>query len=329
MRLESLGIPAVVLALLFTCQAYGQLRIDGKKIKVSDLSPRLQSEYFEIKRQNYQLENDFWNEVLFEKHVEKLATHKGVKPEKIIADILDTTPPTEKELETFYDENKAKISYPYEAIKEDLRKYVAESKRREKKQQIIEKIKKEKGVSLSLPEPMPPQFSIQTSPFYQRGKKNSKVTLVEFADYKCPHCAEAEKVMATLFEKYQESVNFIFIDFPLRTQSESIAMAAYCSHQQGAYWKYHENLFRNQKSVNENYLLDLAKRLQLNTDKWQECRKSVAAQKIIEKGKNEGERLGVQGTPTFFLNGVRWVKGISVEAFEKAFASALNRDLKN
>ena len=316
-------ILAVLLAGVGTPTLAG-LQIKNRNLKIQDLSPHMQSEYYEIQMQNYRLEKSFWEEVLFQDHVKKTASKQGISVDQAEAKILSASEPTEKELKEFYDQNKAKISYPFDAIKGQLKGYVLENKKREKKAEVIAKITAKGEGKLTLKEPVAPKFKINTEKFFSRGNGKSKVTIVEFADYKCPHCAHAAKVMEKVYGKYKDKVNFVFIDFPiLKGFSEDIAKAAFCANEQGAYWKFHKDVFNNQQSVDQNYIKTLSSKLGLDSKKFEACQGSKAAADVVTAGKAEGERLGIRGTPTIYINGQKWSGGLTEKQIAKALDSAL------
>lgn len=165
------------------------------------------------------------------------------------------------------------------------------------------------GNTNAAPPPKPlfngPEISIKGDPVM--GNPNAKVTLVEFADYQCPFCGHAfHHVYLPMVEQYVKTgkVRYVIHDFPL-TQIHSHAFkaaeAARCAGDQGKYWEMHDRLFENQKALDEKGLVAAAQALGLDMDEFQQCLDSGKYKSEIEREIQSGIKLGVRGTPFFFI----------------------------
>lgn len=146
-----------------------------------------------------------------------------------------------------------------------------------------------------------------------KGNLNAPVTIVEFSDFQCPFCGRFAKETLPLIEQnYIETgkVKLIFKDFPLPSHqfAQKASEAAECAGDQGKYWEYHDILFRNQNDLRKNDLKNYAKQLNLDTSLFNECLDSGKYKKAVQDDLNEGIKLGVKGTPAFFING-KFVSG--------------------
>lgn len=160
------------------------------------------------------------------------------------------------------------------------------------------------------------------------GSPDARVTVIEFSDFQCPFCGavagENREVIDYLRSKdpswepivpnlkpYIEAgqVKFVFRNFAfLGPESEWAAEAAECAHEQGQFWKYHDKLFANQRGENEgafnkDNLKRFAAELGLDTKAFNRCLDSGRYAQEVQDDKEEGQRLGVRGTPAFFING--------------------------
>lgn len=148
-------------------------------------------------------------------------------------------------------------------------------------------------------------FTIGSDPF--KGNKNARVTLIEFTDYQCPFCARHSSQTAPQIEKdYIQTgkVRYVLRDFPIESihpRAFKGHEAAHCAGEQGKYWEMHSRLFANQKAMNPTDLLDHAKALGLEMPKFQQCLDSGKHAAKIRKDLADGQKAGVQGTPSFFL----------------------------
>ncbi len=146
-----------------------------------------------------------------------------------------------------------------------------------------------------------PQAIIGNSP--TKGLATSKITLIEFSDFQCPYCAEAEKTLKKLIAKHPHQVQLIYKHFPLaaiHNQAIPAAKAAWAAQQQGKFWEYHDALFNNQKKLGDNLYLDIAKKLNLDLEKFQTDR--TIANQAINKDIAIAEKLQLEGTPFFIIN---------------------------
>jgi protein-disulfide isomerase len=158
-----------------------------------------------------------------------------------------------------------------------------------------------------------------------RGKQDAKLTLVEFGDYQCPACGVYEQIIRQVAEDNKGILKVVFRHFPLTQIHQNAilgAKAAEAAGLQGKFWEMHEMLFDKQdewsKGMNaHDFILTYATTLGLNTKKFSEDLKNEAIEEKIMAEYKEGVKLGVQGTPTFFLNGKKIDNPSSLEAFNK------------
>jgi protein-disulfide isomerase len=137
-----------------------------------------------------------------------------------------------------------------------------------------------------------------------RGDNNASVAIVEYADFECPYCGQfARQVYPQISDKYIMSgkVKYFYRDLPFHPHAMSAARAARCAGDQGKYWELHDSLFAKQAALSDTVLLDHAKSLGLDTNKFSECLSSDRYTDDVRKGVSEGQALGIDGTPTFFV----------------------------
>jgi predicted DsbA family dithiol-disulfide isomerase len=137
------------------------------------------------------------------------------------------------------------------------------------------------------------------------GPKDAKVTIVEFGCFSCPNTKLAEPTVKQLLKKYNGKVRFVYKDFPLPNHNDSatMALAAACAQDQGKYWEYHDVLFGLQgKAVTNELLIDEAKSLGMDSLKFSSCLNNKKYLNQTEGEFNEGLKIGIYGTPTFFIN---------------------------
>jgi protein-disulfide isomerase len=146
-----------------------------------------------------------------------------------------------------------------------------------------------------------------------RGKPDAPVMLLEYGDYECPYCGEAHGVLRNLLAQLEDRMALAFRNFPLTTvhpHAQMAAEAAEAAGAQGRFWQMHDVLFENQDALDAGSLLEYADALQLDLDRFAaDLRLRRFADRVREDFLS-GVRCGVNGTPTFFINGVRHDAGL-------------------
>jgi len=143
-----------------------------------------------------------------------------------------------------------------------------------------------------------------------KGNAAAKITIIEFSDFQCPYCRRGYETMEEVLKQYPNDVKVVFKHFPLpfHKEAEPAAKASWAAQQQGKFWEYHDELFKNQEKLGSDFYMTLAKQLKLDVDKFKKDMESEAATKQVKADNDIGQSNGIQGTPGFFVNGVA-VKG--------------------
>jgi len=142
----------------------------------------------------------------------------------------------------------------------------------------------------------------------QIGKQDSKVRIVEFADFQCPYCLEVFGVVREIITKYGDQIHFVYRDFPvldLHPDAQKAAEAGQCANEQGKFWPMHDKLFINQNDLSLASLERYAEEIGLDIKVFKNCLNSNKYSKEVERDYLDGQILGVKGTPTFFINNFR------------------------
>jgi protein-disulfide isomerase len=138
------------------------------------------------------------------------------------------------------------------------------------------------------------------------GDADAPVTLVEYGDYQCPYCGEAHSVIKRLQKALGKKLRFVFRNFPL-TQAHPYAMmaaeTAEAAALQGKFWEMHDFIFENQGSLEPEALPAWANELGLDMKQFAAALKQGRVVKRIEEDRTSGIESGVNGTPSFFING--------------------------
>lgn len=139
------------------------------------------------------------------------------------------------------------------------------------------------------------------------GDPTSPVTIVEFSDFQCPHCADFhESTFPALRTLYGDRVRWVFVNrfFPAgHPMAEPAAIAAECAHRQGKFWEYSDLVFRNQEELSNGTLAEHGQAAGLDVTRFTQCVTGKETASEVAADQAEADRLGVDGTPTFYING--------------------------
>ncbi|MBD2626611.1 DsbA family protein [Trichormus variabilis] len=154
------------------------------------------------------------------------------------------------------------------------------------------------------------------------GSTQSKTVLIEFSDFECPYCAEANKTLKNLLAKYPNQFTLVYKHLPLaqiHDQALPAAKAAWAALQQDKFWQYHDALFTNQKQLGETLYLDIANNLKLDLAKFKADLN--VADEAIKKDLQMAYKLGLAGTPSFILNSNNLARPIQLSEIENILTS--------
>jgi protein-disulfide isomerase len=158
------------------------------------------------------------------------------------------------------------------------------------------------------------------------GAEGATVELVEFGDFECPHCGAAHGVLKQVLHRVGSGLLFAFRNFPLsqiHPHAFLAAEAAEAAGAQGEYWPMHDKLFENQEALEPDDLVAYAKILRLDVARFAEdlSRNTHAAK--VKGDFSSGVRSGVNGTPTFFVDGVRYDESWDPDTLTAALKAAI------
>jgi protein-disulfide isomerase len=240
--------------------------------------------------------------------IEQAAAAKKTTVEKLLGEELAKRrkPVSPAEVEAFYAKNQAQMQgEPLDKMRDVIARFLEGQRDTEARNAYVAELKKAgPAVRVSLD---PPRMSVAIAandPI--RGAKNAAVTIVEFSDFQCPFCARVTPTIAKLRETYGDSIRIVWKDFPLTNihpQAAKAAEAGHCAADQGKYWEFHDRLFANQSRLQPDALKEHAAAAGLEPKAFAACLDSGRHAGRVQQGVQEGQRLGVSSTPTFFING--------------------------
>jgi protein-disulfide isomerase len=161
-----------------------------------------------------------------------------------------------------------------------------------------------------------------------RGPADAPVTLIEYGDYQCPYCGQAEVVIRGLLDEFGDELRYVWRHLPLNDvhpNAQMAAEAAEAAAAQGAFWELHDRLLADQEELTGRDLRRHAEELGLDTERfWEELRRREHADRIAEDVAS-ADTSGVAGTPSFFINGRRHQGAYDLDTLSAAVRTARNR----
>ena len=171
----------------------------------------------------------------------------------------------------------------------------------------------------------PVTISTTNAPY--KGAANPRVTLVEFSDFQCPYCTVAVGHLNTILKMYPNDVRLVFKQFPLdnHKQARMAAWASLAAHAQGKFWPMHDQLYANARNITRANITEWAKQMGLDLTRFNADLDSAAVKSQVDQDFAEGEMIGVDATPTVFVNGKKYTGTLEPADLKKV----IDTEIKN
>jgi protein-disulfide isomerase len=169
----------------------------------------------------------------------------------------------------------------------------------------------------------PVRIETQGSPVI--GPADAPITLIEFSDFQCPYCVKAVGQLKIVLNAYPKQVKLVFRQFPLDSHSQAAyaASAALAAHNQGKFWQMHDALFANREHLGRPTFLGLATKLGLDMKRFTADMDSAETKRLVARDVDDGDRAGVEGTPTLFIDGQRYNGSLELESIRPVLEGEL------
>lgn len=176
----------------------------------------------------------------------------------------------------------------------------------------------------------PPQFTrydIPVDGFPGIGPEDAPIVIVEFSDFQCPFCKRFQDETAKqLLAAYPGKIRFVYRHLPLTSihpEAFPSAEASMCANEQNAFWEYHDKIFENQDKLGRELYMQIASDLNLGVTAFENCLNTGKYKDLVQQDSDFAINLGVQSTPTFFINGLALVGAQPLEAFKQVIDKEL------
>jgi len=279
----------------------------------------------QMRTQEYETKSKALENVIRLKLVQVEANKHGISAEKLVEQEIDSkvTEPTDGEVEAyFWGQNRAGARF--DDVKEQYRTALKRLNQQKARQVYADSLREKSDVAILL---RPPSVDVAYDPARVKGDPKAPITIVEFSDFQCPFCKKTESTLNEVLTKYKGQVKLAYMDFPLREihqHAQKAAEAARCAGEQGKFWEYHDALYEDQSKMDGTELLTHARKLNLNEKSFQSCLESGRFKSKVDADTELGNKVGVAGTPGFFVNGVFLSGAQPAAEFEKIIDNQLS-----
>jgi protein-disulfide isomerase len=277
-------------------------KIDGRMVTRSELYEKESGSLLQQRYDNYHVEREALGALIDDELIAAEAHRRGITAQQLTLQEIDSKvqDPTEAELLVFYE--GVQTDKTYESLRAQLLARVHQTRAKRFREAFLTSLRSRAKIQVLLPPPFV-ETALADAPV--RGPKNAPVALVEFADFECPFCRQMQPEIEQLLKEYDGKLTLVYKEFPLsiHPHAEKAAEAARCAGDQGAFWPYHDILFRDRSSLEIPQLKESARTLNLDGARFDACLDSGQQVPAIQKDLVQGTQLGLQGTPGFFING--------------------------
>lgn len=290
------------------------LYAEGGGISVSraELEGRIAADQLmDLRQRDYELRREALDDLLGEKLLQKEAAARSLTLDELARREIDqkADKPDPAEIEKLLLQNQRRFAgVPKEQALAAVENAVRARNRDTRASAFRRELVRKHGVKILLE---PPRYEVAVpgdAPVL--GPAKAPVTIVEFADYQCPFCHQAQGTVDEVLRRYAGKVRFVHLDFPLdglHPRATPAARASRCAGEQGKFWEYHRGLLTVMTELSDADLKKHAENAGLDVTAFASCLAQPGADAAIRASLEEGRRLGVTATPTFFLNGRRLV----------------------
>lgn len=340
-RMKTLAMTFVILTAVFTTtlcggQSENLATFDGGTITQKDVEKNNEQEFYEIRQKEFQIRQQAAFETARERIFEAEAKKRGMAVDKFVESEMArrrSGAVTEEAIRQFYETNKGRINQPFAIVKDRIRQQLINNQEKGARDSLISELFKQYNFKFNLKEPEAPKLNLVNDgkPFW--GKADAKVVITEFSDFECPYCRQMQGDVQRLKAEYGGKIKWVFRNFPLDFHAQAMPthIAASCSGKQGKYFEFQTRVFAipyngRQLDMSPKQLEGIAQGIGLNMNAYNQCfaDKDGRERSEIEADMRYGQKVGVRGTPTIYINGVLYQQERSYDAMKEAIEKLLN-----
>jgi protein-disulfide isomerase len=277
--------------------------------------PNLRHRIQQERERVYEIERSALDAMIEKSLFEKAARARGMTSEELTRSFAGRVAPVTKQDVAFikaYESSKDEASATVAPGEARLEAAIRNARIEQMRAAVIDSMREQEKVDSRLPAP---RAIVSTTGASVVGSPTAPIHIVVFTDFECPYCLEMEQTLSRIRERYRDRVALFYLNFPLPSHQNArpAAIAALCAGAQGRYAAYHDLLFSHQQDLGRADYAGWAEGAGLDRKAFEACRLSGAMDKRVDQDIREGIAAGVNGTPTFLVNGRLVADGDNLE----------------
>lgn len=304
-------------------------RIGDWTLNMEDVDKAIAAQAFELKQKMHMLRLQKIQELVSNRLVELEAKARNITPEELIrTEVVQKMPKVDDEaVKKLIAEKKDQLPNGGAGMEGQVREFMEMKGREQAEADFLEELLKKHKAEILVKPLTPPRFEVPGPMEPVRGKADAPVTIIEFSDFECPYCRRAHETLRKLEESHGGKFKMVYRHFPLQfhKQAQKAAEASQCADDQKKFWEFHDLIFANPQRMSADEFKKMARELKLDGDKFDACLDGGAHAKRVLLDQQIGAELGVSGTPTFFVNGLRLVGAVPLEQLQSVVLEEIAR----
>jgi len=278
-------------------------------VTMAELELRASPTLIRLEQDRFATLRDTLDQVAVEKMMIREAESRGITPEELVKIEIDDKvgEPREEQIRQYYERNKDKTGdRTYEDLYDLIVTTIKRNQTKEQQRIYVDQLKKRNGFRVKLEVPRTEVAALPNE--LTRGAEDAPVTIVEFTDFQCPYCKRVHVAMERLLVEYGDRIRFVYRDYPLESLHDRAipaSEAARCAADQDKFWDYYQHLMSMRGDMGDEDLTKRATEVGLDVEQFNNCYSSGLHKETVQASLQSGANLGVNSTPTFFINGRR------------------------
>jgi protein-disulfide isomerase len=278
------------------------LEVGGTKLTLADFERARPTALFQARNTFYETQKraleTYADELLLEQQAKKEGVTVAQLLERHVTSVLPKDPADES-LRVYYEGIDTTESF--EAVRDRILDAIRQRRAAKVRAAYVASLRSQANIAVRL---APPRVQVPLDKTPIRGSRNAPVTFIEYADYECPYCQQIQPLLDKLRTEYKDRLAFVYKDMPLpmHGSAQKAAEAAHCAGAQGRYWEFHDEIVVGKPLAVAN-LKEVALGLKLDGDRFNKCLDSGEQAEVVKSSMVEAQGLGIQGTPSYLING--------------------------
>jgi protein-disulfide isomerase len=323
-KIFSYGLMSLVLLHSWSCRSGDESQkiaeVDGVIITRAELDRNGGKPLSNLRQQLYNMERQKLDEFIGATLLTREAGSKGVSVTTLLEQEVNgkVAKVSEAEIDAFYEQNKARLNVGMDKVHDEIRDYLNEQKVEAKKGEYLKALRAKAKIKTYIEAPPVVRADVSVADAPTRGSDKAKVTIVKFEDFQCPYCKNVQPTFKELLKRYDGKLRIVHKDLPLdaiHPRARPAAEAARCAGEQGKFWDFHDKLYTTSGKLTDDDFKNAGKEVGLDIGTFEKCVGSGKFKNAVQKDLLEGAKLGLNGTPAFFVNGRELTGAQPIEAF--------------